>query len=235
MMFVHGRDPRTGKPLSAFGGAGNGGSVRAHTRGGVDGCDDSGGCDMRNLCNPLTQELNLRNLYACVRCHRTHLCDLRHDCVVVHTQDGSVCTKTGLTYSSVFPGGRGDILEPVTEPHVDEINMVGVIMSYVYTYLTRNAERYADVIQSVIDDGWFNKSTENAIYFTFDRVFRHPNSLQKIPLSVVGQLFVQLVIGVHARVTKYDATVIKVSRRKREDGLLKRMRFEYGNAPAFRT
>lgn len=227
-MFSHGRDPRTGKPISATG-------LLAHARGGGGKCDDNGGCDMRNLCNPLTQELNIRNMYVCARCYRTHLCDLRHDCVVVHTQDGSVCVKTGLSYGSVFPGGRTDALEPVTETHVDEINIVRVIMSYVYAYLTRNADHYSDVISSVMENGWFNKPTENAIYFTFNRVFKQPNALQKIPLTVVGQLFVQLVIGVHAKVTKYDATVIKVSRRKREDGLLKRMRFEYGNAPSFRA
>nr|WEG69778.1 protein UL92 [Mastomys natalensis cytomegalovirus 3]WEG69918.1 protein UL92 [Mastomys natalensis cytomegalovirus 3]WEG70058.1 protein UL92 [Mastomys natalensis cytomegalovirus 3]WEG70198.1 protein UL92 [Mastomys natalensis cytomegalovirus 3]WEG70338.1 protein UL92 [Mastomys natalensis cytomegalovirus 3] len=226
-MFSHGRDPRTGKLILT-----NGSTAHAY---GDGKCDDVGGCDMRNLCNPLTQELNIRNMYVCVRCHRTHLCDLRHDCVVVHTQDGSVCVKTGLTYGSVFPGGCVNALEPVTEPHVDEVNIVGIIMSYVYTYLTRNAEHYADVIGSVLENGWFNKRTENAIYFTFNRVFRHQNALRKIPLTVIGQLFVQLVIGVHARVTKYDSTVIKVSRRKREDGLLKRMRSEYGNAPSVRT
>ncbi|AFX83406.1 B92 [Murid betaherpesvirus 8] len=227
-MFSYGRDSRTGKPIS-----GNG-STTASARGGVGKCDDHGGCDMRNLCNPLTQELNIRNMYVCIRCHRTHLCDLRHDCVVVHTQDGSVCVKTGLSYGSVFPGNCSDTLEPVTESNVEEINMVGVIMAYVYTYLTRNAEHYDDVIRSVIDGPWFNKATENAIYYTFDRVFKRHNAVHKIPVSVIGQLFVQLVIGVHARVTKYDSTVIKVSRRKRVDGLLKRMRSEYGNAPSVR-
>lgn len=222
-MFSFVRDRETGKPISA--------ARRQPPPQTL--CDETGDCEMRNLCNPLTRELNLRNVYVCARCHRTHLCDLRHDCVVVNTQEGSVCVRTGLSYGTVFPNCRVDALEPVMEPNTDEVNIVGIIMSYIYTYLTQNAEHYADVITAVVEDGWFKKGIESAIYFTFNRVFKQTNNLHRIPLDVVGQLFVQLVIGVHARATKYDSTVIKVSRRKREDGLLKRMRFEYGNAPAF--
>lgn len=196
-------------------------------------CDADSPCRMRNVRNPLTAELGLYNIFSCVRCYRVHLCDMRHDCRLVSTQEGNVCCKTGLAYDCVLAGQRVDASEPVVEPNAEDVNVVGVILSYVYAYLVKHSDHYADVIEEVTEDGGFKKSVESAIYFTFNRVFKKAN-LHKVPLAVVGQLFIQLIIGVHAKATKYDSTVIKVSRRKREDNLLKQMRCEYGNAPVFR-
>lgn len=192
-----------------------------------------GVCDMRNLYNPMTCELGVNNMFVCVRCYRTHLCDMRHDCRLVTTQDGFVCSKTGLVYDNVLPNYRVVRSEPVTESSVDAVNVVNIILSYVYAFLIRHSDNYADVLDEVLEDGRFKKGVEDAVYFTFNKVFRKAQNLNKVPLFVIGQLFTQLIIGVHARVTKYDSSVIKVSRRKREDSLLKRMRSEYGNAPIF--
>ncbi|AGE11562.1 GP92 [Caviid betaherpesvirus 2] len=192
-------------------------------------------CEMRNLHNPVTQELDLNNVFVCTECFRTHLCDLNHGCQLIATPEGSVCAITGLSYESIYATTRIDVLEPTTESNIDEVNVVTIILSYVYAYLIRNSERYRDVLDEVAEDGKLTPQVESAVYFTFNKVFKQSNNLHKIPLSTIGQLFTQLIIGVHAKVTKYDATVIKVSRRKREDGLLKQMRFEYGNAPTCRV
>lgn len=219
------RDARTGKRLRAP-------PVEGPRSGECDA--SSGGCELRNLCNPITRDIQLTNMFVCVCCHKTHLCDMRHDCHIVATQEGSVCAKTGFVYESVLSGGRAPTAEPVSEPNIDTVNVVNIILSYVYGYLLKNAEHYSDVLREVMDDGRFKDHVESSVYFTFNRVFRQTNSVHKIPLSTIGQLFIQLIIGVHAKATKYDSTVIKVSRRKREDSLLKQMRLEYGNAPGVR-
>ncbi|AEV80787.1 protein UL92 [Aotine betaherpesvirus 1] len=196
-------------------------------------CDAVGGCEMRQVRNALTEEIQLHCLYVCVNCYKTHVCDLSGGCVLVATVEGSVCLKTGLVYESLCPATRVHVLEPTGETSVDDVNVVGVIMSSVYSYLMAHATRYADVIQEVVADGHLKKQVEDAVYFTFNRVFRSLQNVQRISVPVISQLFTQLIIGIHAKNTKYDSSVIKVSRRKREDALLKQMRFEYGNAPVF--
>ncbi|AAK57135.1 T92 [Tupaiid betaherpesvirus 1] len=225
-MFSLIRDRRTGKQLVSI-------PPAPATQPPRTPCRQASSCEMRNLYNPLTCELGLANMFVCSYCYRTHLCDLRHGCQIVATAEGSVCAKTGLFYDSVLPAGSAVMAEPVTEPNIDEINIVMIILSYVYAYLLRHSDRYLDVLQEVTEDGRFTKKVEHAIYYTFNKVFKRTNNLHRIPLSTIGQLFIQLIIGIHSTATKYDSTVIKVSRRKREDALLKQMRAEYGNAPVF--
>lgn len=203
-------------------------------RNGLCCAEDGSSCDMRNLNNPLTTEIGVRNAFACMNCYRTHFCDMRHDCKLVTTQEGFVCVKTGLVYESVCQGTGGKISDPVTEPNIEGVNVVSIILSHVYSFLLHHSENYDDVIKEVTEDGKFKKNVEDAVYYTFNKVFKKTQSLQKLSLNVIGQLFTQLIIGVHAKATKYDSLVIKVSRKKREDGLLKQMRFEYGNAPVVR-
>lgn len=235
-MFCVVRDRLTGKPLQPkVLGVSETGCLVSSNRENYGICAASGLCEMKNLYNPVTCDLGLTNMFVCVHCYKTHLCDLRHDCRIISTQEGTVCSKTGLTYESVLPHCRTDAVEQISEPNSDEVNIVSVILSYVYAYLIRHSNHYADVLEEVIEDGKFKKTVESAVYFTFNRVFKKANNLHKVSLSLIGQLFIQLIIGVHAKVTKYDPTIIKVSRRKREDGLLKQMRFEYGNAPVFRS
>lgn len=186
---------------------------------------------MKNLKNPVSEELGVTNMFVCVMCYRTHLCDMGGDCDLTTTQEGFVCTKTGFVYQSMMPACPINVSEPVAECNVDDVNVVNMILSYVYAFLVRHAENYADVLEEVMEDGKFKKRVEDAVYFTFNKVFEKTQNLHRVPLSVIGQLFIQLIIGVHTKVTKYDSMVIKVSRRKREDGLLKQMRCEYGNAP----
>lgn len=146
-----------------------------------------------------------------------------------------MCAKTGLAHDAAPLGYRVETTEPVTESNIDDVNIVTIILSYVYAFLLKHSDNYSDVLNEVMEGEHFKKHVESAVYFTFSRVFKKAQALHKLPLSVIGQLFTQLIIGVHAKGTKYDPTVIKVSRRKREDALLKQMRYEYGNAPVGRS
>lgn len=190
---------------------------------------ENGKCIMRNLHNPITFELGLGNIFVCVNCFRTHQCDMQHDCTIINTQEGSVCTKTGFVYEELLSNYISAYVEPTFEPNVDSVNFVTVLLSYVYSYLIENADRYADIITKITENGHFVKRVEDAIFRTFNKVFKN-GSLQKIPLSTISRLFTQLIVGGHASNTIYDHHIIKVSRRKKEDNILKRMRLEYGNA-----
>ncbi|AQN73576.1 protein UL92 [Human betaherpesvirus 5] len=196
-------------------------------------CDASGACDMRHVQNAFTEEIQLHSLYACTRCFRTHLCDLGSGCALVSTLEGSVCVKTGLVYETLYPVARSHLLEPIEEVALDDVNIISAVLSGVYSYLMTHAGRYADVIQEVVERDRLKKQVEDSIYFTFNKVFRSMHNVNRISVPVISQLFIQLIIGIYSKQTKYDACVIKVSRRKREDALLKQMRSEYGNAPVF--
>lgn len=209
------RDKRTGKII----------------RGVSADCDLGNKCQMRNLYNPITFELGLGNVFMCDNCFRTHLCDLQHDCHIVNTREGSVCTKTGFVYNEWLPTYVQSYMEPINEPNVETLNVVIILLSYVYSYLLENSDRYAEIISEITENGRFIKKVEDAIFYTFDRVFKGTN-FQKISLTTISQLFVQLIIGGHSNATVYDHNIIKVSRKKREDAILKKMRFEYGNALA---
>nr|AVI09391.1 hypothetical protein [Human betaherpesvirus 6B] len=184
---------------------------------------------MYNLHNPITFELGLGNVFVCMRCLTVHHCDMQTDCTIVNTHEGYVCAKTGLFYSGWMPTYADCFLEPICEPNIETVNVVVVLLSYVYSFLMENKERYAAIIDSIIKDGKFIKNVEDAVFYTFNAVFTN-STFNKIPLTTISRLFVQLIIGGHAKGTIYDSNVIRVSRRKREDSLLKKMRLEYGNA-----
>ncbi|AGT99255.1 protein U63 [Suid betaherpesvirus 2] len=199
----------------------------------ADPCNGGESCQMKNLHNPLTCELAMGNVFMCCRCFRMHICDMRHDCQIYNTQEGYVCGKTGFVYDSMMPSLSARLKESDAEPSSDSFNVVSVILSYVYSYLINNCNYYYDIISSVIEDDKFKKEVEDSIFFTFNRVFQ--NSNYRVPLPIISKLFIQLIIGMYAKETKYDADIIKVSRRKKEDNILKRMRLEYGNALAGRN
>ncbi|QQL09898.1 Ba127 [Baboon cytomegalovirus] len=198
-----------------------------------DSCDVSGACDMRHVQNVFTEEIQLHSLYVCTRCFRTHLCDLGSSCALISTLEGSVCVKTGLVYEALYPMAREHALEPIEETSLDDVNVIGAVLTEVYRYLMSHAARYADVIQEVVERDRLKKQVEDSIYFTFNKVFRSMQNVHRISVPIISQLFIQLIIGIYSKQTKYDSCVIKVSRKKREDALLKQMRSEYGNAPVF--
>ncbi|QQL10061.1 Cy127 [Cynomolgus cytomegalovirus] len=208
-------------------------AAAAAAAGALDMCDVSGTCDMRHVQNVFTEEIQLHSLYVCTRCFRTHLCDLGSGCALVSTLEGSVCVKTGLVYEALYPVAREHLLEPIEETSLDDVNVIGAVLAEVYRYLMSHAARYADVIQEVVERDRLKKQVEENIYFTFNKVFRSMQNVNRISVPVISQLFTQLIIGIYSKQTKYDSCVIKVSRKKREDALLKQMRSEYGNAPVF--
>ena len=130
-----------------------------------------------------------------------------------------------------MPAYSHTCMEPTEEPNMETVNVVVVLLSYVYSFLIQNKARYSNIIRDIIKDGKFIEQVENAVFCTFNKVFKN-STLNKLPLTTVSQLFVQLIIGGHAEGTIYDNNVIRVSGRKREDNILKKMRIEYGNALA---
>ena len=186
---------------------------------------------MYNLHNPLTFEMGLGNIFICVRCFKIHFCNMLEDCNLINTHEGCVCSKTGLFYNGWMPAYSHTCMEPTEEPNMETVNVVVVLLSYVYSFLIQNKARYSNIIRDIIKDGKFIEQVENAVFCTFNKVFKN-STLNKLPLTTVSQLFVQLIIGGHAEGTIYDNNVIRVSRRKREDNILKKMRIEYGNALA---
>lgn len=197
----------------------------------MDNCILDKKCEMKNLHNPITFELGLGNIFVCVNCFKTHKCDMQHDCNIIQTQEGSVCTKTGFVYDGWISPYVKSYTEPVFEQDLDTFNFVIILLSYAYSYLLEHKNIYADLIIKITANGRFIKNVEDAVFYTFNKVFKNTN-LQKLPLSTTSRLFTQLIIGWHATNTIYDHHVIKVSRRKREDNILKKMRLEYGNALA---
>ncbi|ANC96583.1 protein UL92 [macacine betaherpesvirus 9] len=193
-----------------------------------DNCDTE--CShMYNLHNPLTFELGLGNLFVCSNCYKVHFCNMLEDCNLINTHEGCVCVKTGLFYDGWISSYSQICREPLEEPNIETINVVVVLLSYVYSFLIQNRDRYSSIIRNIIKDGKFIEQVENAVFCTFNNVFKN-SSLNKLPLTTVSQLFVQLIIGGHAENTIYDNNVIRVSKRKKEDNILKKMRVEYGNA-----
>ncbi|APZ76292.1 hypothetical protein MRV_0081 [Murid herpesvirus 3] len=189
-------------------------------------CNFGNSCVMYGINNPITLELGIENLFLCSVCFRVHVCDMQHDCTIINTNDGAVCTKTSLSYNEIAPIYFVNNTEPIGEPDVENVNVVILILSYAYSYLVDHMDMYSEIFKKITKDGKFIKKIENGIFHTFNAIFT-PSLIHKMPLSTICQLFIQLIIGGHSNNTVYDANIIKVSRRKKEDCILKRMRLEY--------
>ncbi|ALM26012.1 protein U63 [Proboscivirus elephantidbeta4] len=191
--------------------------------------------NMMMVRNPLTYDLNIQNLYICTLCGYSHVCDEESsDCKILDTPEGMVCLYTGLTHIDRL---SCIIHIPAIEADrdtldIDYMNAVQTIIRRVFIFFKTYEDKYKHVTDKIFVDNEFNPQVLTAVIRTFKSVFTTQKLIDKVSILTISKLFIQLLIGKYAQKTTYDSRVIKVSKRKREDTILKQMRYEYGNAHA---
>ncbi|UEH20531.1 protein U63 [Elephant endotheliotropic herpesvirus 2] len=189
--------------------------------------------NMMLLHNPLTHELNIENLYICTLCGFSHVCNEESsNCKILETSDGVVCLYTGLTHLERFPCIMNIALNDSDHDtaDIDYMNAVQSILRRVFIFFKTYEFKYLHITNEIFTENEFKPHVLNAVITTFRRVFTSQKLIDKVSIFTISKLFIQLLIGKYAKQTTYDGNVIKVSKRKREDTLLKQMRYEYGNS-----
>lgn len=180
------------------------------------------------LHNPITHALRFDNIYICSMCQTIHVCEKNSDCLLIQTGEGNVCLYTGVVYPDVCSSYPQAIYAaPVPDPELDYLNIIQPILRFMYLFFKSNTEKYKLIIEKIMINDEFKQDVVSAIIKTFQKVFRCKKIIDRVSLFIIGRLFTQLIVGKYSNCTTYDANIIKVSKRKKEDSLLKQMRVVY--------